>query len=467
MKTLWKKLVAGVVALSFVLGASQILPEETAAVSKDISAGQSKVNYEIPMPQSATQGLLTGGTLLPVKAGSANEQTQEIKVDPIKAGKVTEYTPIRYNVKKDYDYDYGYYDDDYGYDDTTDNDGDYSSYIYNFGYQAYTDTSLTLTWDSQGNNTGFKVYRKCAYDSNYLLLGTVENTDYYNTYTFTDTKLVKGIAFSYKVVAYYVDKTTGEEVEQGYVANTYTLRFSAPTLSSVKRVSAKSKKVKLKWTKVGGSKGYIVYRKDSGKSYKKAKTITNSSTTTWTAGSVSTKTATSFKVRAYIVYSGHYIYSEYSNDGSTLSTSQQKISNKFKSLKKKFPNGRYWNHVGKSNWNTSTTTKYPCYHGYDNLASTCNYYTSHNVIGYQCYGFAWLLSDKIYGKKAKIKNFYSFSKCKMGDVIRYSGHSVIITEKHSNYIVAAECNYGNTCIIKWGRKIYKSELSGAMYSRRY
>lgn len=77
------------------------------------------------------------------------------------------------------------------------------------------------------------------------------------------------------------------------------------------------------------------------------------------------------------------------------------------------------------------------------------------------------MSDLIFGRNAKIKNFKSFAKSKMGDVIRYSGHSVIIVEKHKNYIVAGECNYGNTCIIKWGRKIYKSELKNATYSTRY
>ena len=55
----------------------------------------------------------------------------------------------------------------------------------------------------------------------------------------------------------------------------------------------------------------------------------------------------------------------------------------------------------------------------------------------------------------------------MQDVVRYSGHSVIITEKHGGYVVVGECNYGNTCLIKWGRKVSSAELAGAVYSRRY
>ena len=81
----------------------------------------------------------------------------------------------------------------------------------------------------------------------------------------------------------------------------------------------------------------------------------------------------------------------------------------------------------------------------------------------------WLCmeNDLLYGRSAKIKNFTSYAKCKPGDVVRYSGHSVIITEKHGGYVVVGECNYGNTCLIKWGRKVSSAELAGAVYSRRY
>ena len=77
------------------------------------------------------------------------------------------------------------------------------------------------------------------------------------------------------------------------------------------------------------------------------------------------------------------------------------------------------------------------------------------------------MSDLVYGETAKIKNFRSFDKCRMGDVIRYSGHSVFVTEKHKDYIVVGECNYGDTCMILWGRRIYRNELKGALYSSRY
>ena len=173
-------------------------------------------------------------------------------------------------------------------------------------------------------------------------------------------------------------------------------------------------------------------------------------------------------MRAFVIYSGNSAYGSYSEEKLIYSSMNQRIAKKFKQLQKLYPDGRYWNHVGKAKYNSTTTTNKPCMHStYDDI-STCNHYSCPNgILGFQCYGFAWKMSDLIFGRNAKIKNFKSFAKSKMGDVIRYSGHSVIIVEKHKNYIVARECNYGNTCIIKWGRRIYKSELKNATYSTRY
>ena len=350
------------------------------------------------------------------------------------------------------------------------NDGDslpeqIYSYVYDFTYQSYSSTSITLSWMSAGNNTGFHVYRKCAYDSDYKLLGTVANQQYAQM-IFKDNTFVRGIRFTYRIVSYQRDENTGVETEyHNFVSNSYLYRISQVKLSSAMR-SGKTKAV-IKWKKAAGVKGYEIFRKNSGSQYKRVKRIGSASTLKWTAGGVSKKNQTYFKVRAYVKYNGKYVYGEFSDTGTVVSLADGKILRKFRQLQRKYPAGKYWNHKGKSKWNSSTTTNKPCTH-YDVIASSCNYYNCPNgVIGYQCYGFAWKMSDLIYGRRAKIKNFRSYGKCRMGDVIRYSGHSVIITEKHSSYVVVGECNAGNTCIISWGRKVYRSELAGAVYSRRY
>lgn len=339
------------------------------------------------------------------------------------------------------------------------------SYIYDFTYLSYSSTSITLSWMSGGNNTGFHVYRKCPYDNDYKLIGTVANRQY-SQHTFKDSSFVRGIRFTYRIVSYQKDETTGAETEwDSFASNTYLYRISPVKISSAKRSG--STKAVLKWKKVAGVKGYEIYRKNSGSKYKRVKRIGSNATVKWTAKKVSRKKATHFKVRAYVKYNGKYVYGEFSETSTIISIADQKIVVKIRRLEKKYPDGKYWNHKGKSKWNSSTVTNKPCVHT-GAIASSCNYYNCPNgVIGYQCYGFAWKMSDLIFGRKAKIKNFRSYAKCKVGDVIRYSGHSVIIIEKHSSYVVVGECNAGNTCIISWGRKVYKAELSGALFSRRY
>ena len=338
------------------------------------------------------------------------------------------------------------------------------SYIYDFTYMSYTSTSITLSWMSSGNNTGFHVYRKCKYDDDFKLLGTVANRQYQQM-TFKDSTFLRGISFTYQIIPYHRDEATGQETEYASFAKKTYLYGISPVEASAKR-SGKTKAA-LKWKKVAGVKGYEIYRKNSGSKYKRVKRIGSGSTLKWTAKNVSKSKETYFKVRAYVKYRGHYVYGEFGDANTIVCLADTKIVRKFTVLQKQYPDGRYWNHKGKSKWNSSTTTNRPCNH-YGAMASSCNYYNCPNgVIGYQCYGFAWKMSDLIYGRKAKIKNFRSFKKSKMGDVIRYSGHSVIIMEKHSSYVVVGECNAGNTCIISWGRKVYQSELAGALYSRRY
>lgn len=327
----------------------------------------------------------------------------------------------------------------------------------------YSATSLTLSWFSDGNNDGFIIYRKCKYDTDFKKLGTVANEPF-TTHTFQDTQFKRGIKFQYKIVAYRQDEQG--QITEG-ISEQKSIKIAIPktTLSSVSR---SGKKATLKWKKVSGVDGYEICQKNSGGTYHKVKTVKSGSTVKGTVTKLSTQKTISFKVRAFVKYSGNYVYGSYGAAKSVFSVSKQKIIQMFKKLQKLYPDGRYWNHVGKKKYNSSTTTNKPCQHTSPDDLSTCNHYNCPNgVLGFQCYGFAWKMSDLIYGRNAKIRNFNSFSKCQMGDVIRYSGHSVIITEKHKNYVVVGECNYGNTCIIKWGRKVYKAELNGATYSRRY
>ncbi len=234
------------------------------------------------------------------------------------------------------------------------------------------------------------------------------------------------------------------------------------------------KKAKLTWDTVLNANGYIIYRstkEDSG--FKQVKVIDDASVNKCTFNNLKKKKTYYYRIVAFQNVGDKTNFTELSESEQVSVFTTQKIKNKLKSLKEKYPNGYYWNHVGcrvsKTQNVSGFVTNKPCNHEdeKDGIASTCNYYIGRDKIkGYQCWGFASLLSDKIFGK-AKYRMHKDFNKAKVGDHVRYKKHSVIILEKYKKYVIVAECNYGGTCAIKWGRKIKKSELKKAVYYTRY
>lgn len=144
------------------------------------------------------------------------------------------------------------------------------------------------------------------------------------------------------------------------------------------------------------------------------------------------------------------------------------IKERIESLKEKYPDGMYWNHMGyaarqrNTNYYSETVTSIPCNHALYGT-SYCNSYINYSVdyvIGVQCDGFARKLSDEIFDANAEKTDYsYNFDAIKVGDYIRYNdSHTVLVIEKDEDSIQVAECNIGGTCVIHWGRRITRSEL---------
>ena len=86
-------------------------------------------------------------------------------------------------------------------------------------------------------------------------------------------------------------------------------------LTKVKAVSAKAgkKKVTVKWKKVDGAKGYVIYRSLKKKSgYTEVKTIKKASTVKFTDKKVKKGKKYFYKIRAYKDYSGNQLFGAYS-----------------------------------------------------------------------------------------------------------------------------------------------------------
>ena len=335
--------------------------------------------------------------------------------------------------------------------------------VYNVSYSEPSANGVMLTFSSmQDTASGYYIYRHSKYDADYVKVGELVRTADmpFKEITYQDTTFVSGISFAYKVVPYHV-QPDGQIVE-GHASSELTVKkkLAAP---KIQKVSRNTKTIKVTWKKTSGVSGYEI-RYMTSRKWKKV--VSQPAKTSASIKKDTTKSGVKVKMRGFVSYGGKRIYSDYSKVVTLYSTEEEQIRNKFKQLRKKYPSYSYWNHMGKSSYNSSTITNIPCQHNRYGL-KYCNHYDCpDNIIGLQCYGFAWKMSDFIYGKNAKVKKHKSFEKAAVGDVVRYHGHSIIIVEKHKNYVVAGECNVGGTCMILWGRKVYKSELSNATYSHR-
>lgn len=81
--------------------------------------------------------------------------------------------------------------------------------------------------------------------------------------------------------------------------------------------------------------------------------------------------------------------------------------------------------------------------------------------GYGCAGFAFMLSDAVFGKNPSTIH-YDMSKIRVGDILRINNdtHSVIVLEVNNDGIVVAEANYNSS--VHWGRKFSWSKLSSCL-----
>lgn len=142
-------------------------------------------------------------------------------------------------------------------------------------------------------------------------------------------------------------------------------------------------------------------------------------------------------------------------------------------LQEEFPKGMYWNHMG-STENGNGVTDTPCNHK-TNGETYCNSYHGNSDDAYdtrmtsvQCLGFASMLSDRIFGTDAEAIRFTDYDDIRIGDQARINNgtHTVLIIDKTDEYVIVAECNADyKTCIINWGRRIPRDQMSGWYISR--
>lgn len=143
------------------------------------------------------------------------------------------------------------------------------------------------------------------------------------------------------------------------------------------------------------------------------------------------------------------------------------VVSEISALAKKFPDGKYWNHVGSKVNNPDGYTDKACTHhyasgcGYVPGACECNSFL--NAI--QCMGFAFKSAYDLIGTNPRGWNKLTVlnpSTLCVGDIIRYSGHSVTVVGVSGNTIAYVGANWGANCLIRWSR-FDKSQIKGFSY----
>lgn len=182
-----------------------------------------------------------------------------------------------------------------GIGEYTDDKSEYFSIIP--GKTTLTSTSsyeaVKLEWEKVTGASGYEIYRSTSKDAGYKLLKKIESE---STVKYSDKDTSFNKTYYYKIRAYGV---ADEEVVYGDWSAVRTQRkiLSAPVYSSA---SSSSTAVKIKWKKVQGASGYVVYRSTSEKgTYKKIATIKKASTVSYRDEMLSSSKTYYYKVRAY------------------------------------------------------------------------------------------------------------------------------------------------------------------------
>jgi fibronectin type 3 domain-containing protein len=161
--------------------------------------------------------------------------------------------------------------------------------------------SIKTTWGTVTGATAYRIYRATSSTGVYSYVTTRTST------SFTDTGVITGKAYYYKVRAYKTVGTTG------VLSNYSSMAFAKPipaTPTSVKAVSASYNSIKTTWGTVTGATSYRVYRSTSSTgiySYVPTATSTSFTDTGLIAG-----TTYYYKVRAYSTVGTVKVFSNYS-----------------------------------------------------------------------------------------------------------------------------------------------------------
>ena len=147
-------------------------------------------------------------------------------------------------------------------------------------------SGVQVKWSQVTGATGYIVYRKGAGKG----WGRIADIKSGTTVSYTDTTAASGTTYAYTVRAY-----NGNTMGDWHSAKSVK-RLSDTTVSRASNVTSG---VQVKWSRVTGATGYIVYRKGAGKGWGRIADIKSGSTVSYIDKTAASGTTYTYTVRAY------------------------------------------------------------------------------------------------------------------------------------------------------------------------
>ena len=163
--------------------------------------------------------------------------------------------------------------------------------------------AVELNWDKVTGATAYEIYRSGNPTSGYKCVRTIIGS---NNTTYTNTGLVSGKTYYYKMRAYR--SVYGKKV-YGTISNVVS-RKPIPGSPAVKSIqSTTSKRLTVNWSQISGASGYEVYRCNTKSgTYKRIATVSGGSRLTYTNSGLSSNKTYYYKVRAYRTVNGQKVF---------------------------------------------------------------------------------------------------------------------------------------------------------------
>ena len=149
-----------------------------------------------------------------------------------------------------------------------------------------TTSGIQLKWSKVTDATGYILYRKTG-NGSWSRIADIKNG---STVSYIDKTAKSGTTYTYTIRAY-----SGKYMSDWKTTKTIK-RLADPTVSSASNITAG---VQVKWSKVTGATGYIVYRKNGSGSWSRVADIKSGSTVSYTDKTAKSGTTYTYTVRAY------------------------------------------------------------------------------------------------------------------------------------------------------------------------